>query len=80
MKQIQASAAKARFSELLRDVAAGETVEITLHGQPIARIVPPHVDRQADIKRAIAEIKELRKQTKGATIEEILAWRDEGRK
>jgi prevent-host-death family protein len=80
MKQIQASAAKARFSELLRDVAAGETVEITLHGQPIARIVPPDVDRRADIKRAIAEMKELRKQTKGATIEEILAWRDEGRR
>ena len=33
-----------------------------------------------EIKQAIDGIKALRKRTKGATIEEILAWRDEGRK
>ena len=80
MKQIQSSTAKARFSELLKTVAAGEPVEITLHGQPIVRMVPARTARQEEIKQAIAGIKALRKQTKGATIEEILAWRDEGRK
>jgi len=80
MKQIQSSAAKARFSELLKTVAAGEPVEITLHGQPIVRMVPARTTRQEEIKQAIAGIKALRKKTKGATIEEILAWRDEGRK
>lgn len=80
MKQIQASVAKARFAELLNDVAAGETVEITRHGEPIARMVPAKIGRQAEIKQAIAEMKELRKHTERTTIEEILAWRDEGRK
>jgi prevent-host-death family protein len=80
MKQIQASMAKARFAELLDDVAAGETVVITRHGQAIARIVPERQGREAEIKQAIADIKALRKHTKGATVEEILAWRDEGRR
>lgn len=80
MKQIQSSAAKARFSQILKTVAAGEPVEITLHGRPIVRMVPAQAARQDEIRQAIEGIKALRKKTKGATIEEILAWRDEGRK
>lgn len=80
MKQIQASMAKAQFAELLDDVERGETVVITRHGKPIARLVPNEDERRADARRAMAEIKELRKQIKPATVEEILAWRDEGRK
>lgn len=33
--------AKARLSELIDKVAAGETVEITRRGKPAARLVPP---------------------------------------
>jgi prevent-host-death family protein len=32
--------AKTRFSELLRAVAAGQTVEILRNGEPVARLVP----------------------------------------
>ena len=39
MKTVQASTAKAQFSELLDDVERGETVVITRHGKPVARIV-----------------------------------------
>jgi prevent-host-death family protein len=80
MKQIQASTAKAQFAELLDEVERGETIVITRHGKPIARLVREEDERRADTLRTIAAIKELRKHTKGATIEEILAWRDEGRK
>ena len=80
MKQIQFSTAKAQLSELIDDVERGETVQITRHGKPVARLIREEDARRADALRAIAEIKELRKQTKGATIQEILAWRDEGRK
>jgi prevent-host-death family protein len=80
MKQIQASMAKAQFAELLDDVERGETVVITRHGKPIARIVREEDERRADALRAMAEIKELRKRNGRATVEEILAWRDEGRK
>ena len=80
MKQIQASQAKAQFAELLDQVERGETVVITRHGRPIARLVREDDERRADALRAMAEIKELRKAAGRATVEEILAWRDEGRK
>jgi prevent-host-death family protein len=80
MKQVQASAAKAHLSELLDDVERGETIVITRHGKEIAELGPRTARRQREIEQAIADIKELRKHTKPATVAEILAWRDEGRK
>ena len=35
-------------SAVLRKVAAGETIEVTDHGHPIARIVPLHAERTLD--------------------------------
>jgi len=80
MKQVQASAAKARFSELLDEVERGETVVITRHGKAIATLMPRSEQRQREVAQAIAEIKELRKRMPRVTRDEILAWRDEGRK
>jgi prevent-host-death family protein len=80
MKQVQASQAKTHLLELLDEVEKGETVVITRHGKPIARLVPDEEQRRADIRRAIEEIKEIRKHTKPATVEEILDWRNEGRR
>jgi prevent-host-death family protein len=80
MKKVQASVAKAKLAELLDEVERGATVVITRHGKAIARLVPDEEARQADARRAIAEIKEMRKHTGRATVEEILAWRDEGRR
>jgi prevent-host-death family protein len=80
VKHIQAAAAKARFSELLDDVERGETVVITRHGKPVAKLVPDEDHRLAKIRQALAEIKEMRKDMPRATVQEILAWRDEGRR
>jgi prevent-host-death family protein len=80
MKQIQASVAKAQFAELLDDVERGQTVVITRHGKPIARLVPDEEARQERVRQAIEGIKELRKRTQPTTIEEIIAWKNEGRR
>jgi prevent-host-death family protein len=80
MKQIQSSIAKAQFAELLDQVERGETIVITRHGKPIARLVPDEEARRARVAEAIGGIKELRKHTKPATIEEIIAWKNEGRR
>ena len=80
MREIQASEAKARLSELLDDVERGETVVITRHGRPIARLEPETSRRQAEIDAAIAAIVALRKETGRMTVEEILSARDEGRR
>jgi prevent-host-death family protein len=80
MKQVQASTAKARFAELLDEVERGETIVITRHGKPVARWMPAAEDKRERARRAIAAIKALRQHVKPATIEEILSWRDEGRR
>ncbi|MGN6253446.1 MAG: type II toxin-antitoxin system Phd/YefM family antitoxin [Solirubrobacterales bacterium] len=40
-KQVTATAAKATILRLLDEAAAGEEIEITRHGRPVARLVPP---------------------------------------
>jgi prevent-host-death family protein len=66
--------------ELLDEVERGETALITRHGKPIARLVPDEHRHRDDARRAMVEIKKMRKHAGPVTVEEILAWRDEGRK
>jgi len=40
-KTMTATAAKASFLRLLDEAADGEEIEITRHGRPVARLVPP---------------------------------------
>ena len=80
MKQIQASDAKARFAELLDEVEQGATVVITRHGKKIADLKPHADSRREDALRAMKEIEEMRKTAPRVTAEEILEWRDEGRR
>ncbi|MGB7684635.1 MAG: type II toxin-antitoxin system prevent-host-death family antitoxin [Solirubrobacterales bacterium] len=40
-KQVTATVAKAKMLRLLDEAAAGEEIEITRHGRPVARLVPP---------------------------------------
>ena len=41
MKTVGAYEAKTHLPRLLDEVAAGETITITKHGVPVARLVPP---------------------------------------
>lgn len=40
MKQVSLREAKAKLSELLREVRAGECITLTKHGHPVADLVP----------------------------------------
>lgn len=53
MKTVGAYEAKTRLSQLLDEVAAGETITITKHGSPVAQLVPPPERRQKDAGAAI---------------------------
>jgi prevent-host-death family protein len=79
-REVQASEAKTHLPQLLDEVEHGETIIITRHGRAIARIIPEAHRRRQEIDEAIADIKELGKQTGGATVEEILSLIREGRK
>jgi prevent-host-death family protein len=80
MREIQASEAKAHLPSLLDDVERGETLIITRHGKPIARIVPETEVRRAEVDRALAEIEKFRKTMPRIPLEEILSGRHEGHK
>lgn len=77
MTTVGAYEAKTHLPALLAQVEKGETVIITRHGKPIAKLVP------ADVVRSVAEIflemDEIRAQTTtdGSTIRELI---DEGRR
>ena len=75
--------AKARFSELLARVEAGETITIRRHGKPIAKMVPvkPKLTPEERLAR-INEIIEWRKlhgprKQPGDNVKE---WINEGRR
>jgi prevent-host-death family protein len=78
MREIQVSDAKARLPQILDDVERGETVVITRHGRPIARIVPEPPRRQEEIDKAIADIRALRARVGSVATEELLHSRHEG--
>ena len=80
MREIQASDAKARLSQLLDEVERGETIVITRHGRAIARITHEADRRRREIDNALADIRELRKHTGEVSLDELLAWRHEGHK
>ncbi len=80
MRDIQASEAKTHLPALLDDVEHGETLVITRHGRPIARLVPERDQRAAATDQAIAAIIALRRRTGRITAAALLAARDEGRR
>ena len=57
MKSISAAKASRHFRALLRDVAAGQTVTVLSHGQPVATIAQPrmHAGERAAAKRRLLE-------------------------
>jgi len=82
--------AQAHSWQVLADACNGEDIIITdnnmpvLHLQPIAQadVVKTATSSREQRERAIESIKERRKNRlkPAATIEEIIAWRNEGRK
>lgn len=75
---VKVGEAKTHLSELLKLVEAGEEVIIQRGDVQVARLVP--VDEVARRKAAIEALIELRKKNKPVTVDEIIAWRDEGRR
>jgi prevent-host-death family protein len=81
-RTIQASEAKTHFLRILDEVEQGQSVLVTRHGQPVARIEPIHETAESTLERrerAFQGILEIRKRVKGISVEQILADCDEGR-
>ncbi|HVZ83300.1 MAG TPA: type II toxin-antitoxin system prevent-host-death family antitoxin [Terracidiphilus sp.] len=79
MHTYQASEAKTHFLRILDDVERGESVVITRHGKPVARISPETgIDRKR-VQEAMESMRALRQRIGKLSLEEILSARDEGR-
>ena len=62
MKAVGAFHAKTHFSQLLDDVAKGEVITITRHGQPVAQLIPAKPARDPrELEKVVEEIKRTRK-------------------
>ena len=79
MTEVGAFEAKTHLSRLLERVEHGDTITITRHGKPVARLVPIGGSSRDERMRAIADLKQLRAgQTLGGlSVRELI---DQGRR
>ena len=80
MRLIQASDAKTHLSRLLDEVERGETLVITRHGMPIARIIPEPEWPRTEISCTLESIRAIRRTEPPLLPEETLPERGKGRK
>ena len=80
MREVQATEAKTRLAQLLRDVEDGETIAITRHGKTIAHLVPAQEREQADREAAVDRLLQRRAgwAPTGMSRDELMAARHEG--
>lgn len=71
--------AKAKLSELLREVQRGQRYTITLRGRPIADLVPSQSIARQDARTAVEAMRSLRK-VRGVPGESVAKWIGEGRR
>ncbi|MDW5318132.1 type II toxin-antitoxin system prevent-host-death family antitoxin [Rhizobium sp. PL01] len=77
-RTVKVAEAKTHLSELLTKVELGEEIIISRGDTPVARLVPiDDEERRANLFRLI---RRDRAKSKPVSLEEILQWRDEGRK
>lgn len=64
---ISATEANQRFSELLREVANGESFTVTSRGRPVARVVPADEaeDQQRKVERLLEFVETLPRRRAG---------------
>jgi prevent-host-death family protein len=91
MITVGAFEAKTKFSELLDRVERGEEVVVTRHGKRVARFmrIDDDVERAGRMQQSAGALARLRalgaeigshNEERPITIDEVLEWRDEGRR
>lgn len=62
MKTVGIYEAKTHLPRLIKEVAQGETITITKHGVPVARIVPTEKAQHPDPKTAVEALRRYRQE------------------
>ncbi|MGD0390843.1 MAG: type II toxin-antitoxin system prevent-host-death family antitoxin [Tepidisphaeraceae bacterium] len=79
MRKIGAYELKTHLAEVLDSVEHGQTVVVTRHGKPIARISPDAVDQREQVNQAVKSLLDFPRTPlpKGVTIRKLI---EEGRR
>ena len=78
METVGAYHAKTHLPKLLERVRRGESVTITKHGRPVARLVPVAVDDEERAQQAANRIRSRRRRLVGVPLAELMASVHEG--
>ncbi|HRK21795.1 MAG TPA: type II toxin-antitoxin system prevent-host-death family antitoxin [Fimbriimonadaceae bacterium] len=78
MKTVGAFEAKTHLSSLLEEVESGQTVTITKHGKPVAKLVPMEKSDRPSTSDIIEAVRSLNSRSSKLTLSEILELRHEG--
>lgn len=78
MESVGAYQAKTHLPKLLERVRQGESVTITKHGCPVARLVPVATDDEERAEQAANRIRGRRRRLKGAPLADLVASIHEG--
>lgn len=86
-RHVPISAFKDHASEYAAAANAGEEIVLTRHGRPYARLAPlqqtndeAYEKRKAAVARLLELREKLRAEGRTATIEEMIEWKNEGRR
>ena len=86
MRHIPIAEFKDHLSELVAAAAAGEEIVITRHGKAAAKLIPLEDALEVRRKRAREALRgmeqareRMRAEGRTATMDEIIAWKNEGR-
>ena len=84
MRYVPIAQFKDKASEYVAAAEAGEDITITRHGREVVRLVAVHQDRQeqrrAAIESMIAYREKLRADGVSISADELIAWKNEGRR
>jgi prevent-host-death family protein len=73
--------AAARLEELITQVEAGQEVIVFRDGAPIAKLTGFDAERRrAALEQTIEDVRAIRARAQPATVEELIAWKNEGRR
>lgn len=78
MERINLADAKARLSEIVDRVEAGETIEITRRGKPAARLVPPVSEKKPVDVEALRRLRATMPYQEESAADLIRRMRDAG--
>ncbi|MFH0341143.1 MAG: type II toxin-antitoxin system Phd/YefM family antitoxin [Chromatiales bacterium] len=84
MSEVGIYEAKTHFPKLIERVQQGERITITKHGKPVADLVPAQRKDREAARRAWDDLMALREELRArgvrVTRDEIIAWKNEGRR